>query len=582
MRHHRLSFLFVFFLITIAWSTPRYTILLSSDLVGTEWENVADSLATKHNATIINYNGYELNSALPSLQANPPHYLAIVASPEHISSFPPGSVSYPPQSINPSAATDKGGKAFIMNINTLSREIDSDPYGDVIWGVITGYDTEDAMKMVRHSDPVTLNHILHKSDNTAYMNYFPDGDTWSLDVSPYTISSRRNGSSITTSTPGPDDPTEAIVDTLNTNQIDLLITTGHGNINLWQLHYPEDYPEGYIYALPTNNGYNGELIGWNPYSSLVKYINSTNPKAHFAIGNCLTARIDDAANNGSFALSSLRSNNVLQYVGFVEETWFGFQANIMREFFLYSYGRHDFAHSFFLGNQALLNELNEGAYTGTTLSGLQYDRDILAFYGDPAIRFAGHTDTAGYSTRIYEQTLEVRPGDTKDTIVLEAILNRDRSATNPVYYQHPSAVFPVELKNPSLLSTNAPNQIVTDDFIMLFIHSGSTGDVFQLTVLADHDDNIVQTLPLSNTYKKMENTSLAINGTQVSYTLSKDESLTFKIITPQGKTLAWKSTHQQAGEYLMEWNTLNTLKSGSYIILMETQDSQQKVNIRVP
>jgi len=36
----------------------------------------------------------------------------------------------------------------------------------------------------------------------------------------------------------PTDRTKFLIDLLNTNEFDMFITSGHGNVDMWQLHYP--------------------------------------------------------------------------------------------------------------------------------------------------------------------------------------------------------------------------------------------------------------------------------------------------------------------------------------------------------
>ena len=56
-------------------------------------------------------------------------------------------------------------------------------------------------------------------------------------------------------TDGPTDGTPSLVSSLNDNDVDMMVTSGHASEYNWQLHYPTPSPEGYFRAS------NGQLYG---------------------------------------------------------------------------------------------------------------------------------------------------------------------------------------------------------------------------------------------------------------------------------------------------------------------------------
>lgn len=123
------------------------------------------------------------------------------------------------------------------------------------------------------------------------------------------------------------------------------------------------------------------------------------------------------------ALGWMHSANVVQMIGYVEPTWFGYGGWGVHKYFVNNPGSMTFAEAFFANQQSLLHQLH-GKYShhmGSTLddhrsvyekcfntsssaqkdisrdcSGLIYDRDNVAFYGDPAWRAQLEVNTDVY------------------------------------------------------------------------------------------------------------------------------------------------------------------------------------------
>ena len=96
------------------------------------WAEVANALAEKHDAEIVTF-ATAPREALEQIKEAYPRYVAIVDTPENI------------------------GRDYVIDLHMMCREVDDDIYGDFMWGIITGYDAEAAMRMVKNStEPLVI------------------------------------------------------------------------------------------------------------------------------------------------------------------------------------------------------------------------------------------------------------------------------------------------------------------------------------------------------------------------------------------------------------------------------------------
>ena len=109
----------------------------------------------------------------------------------------------------------------------------------------------------------------------------------------------------------------------------------------------------------------------------------------------------------SMAAAFLKSAGVRQMMGYVEVTWYGYMGWGCLDYFVEQPGRYTFNQAFFANHHALIHRL-ETCFPGSNergdqprsvrqtplaqklglgrqdVKGLLFDRDIVAFYGDPA------------------------------------------------------------------------------------------------------------------------------------------------------------------------------------------------------
>ena len=187
---------------------------------------------------------------------------------------------------------------------------------------------------------------------------------------------------------------------LNQGKPDLFVTSGHATERDLQLGY--SYRNG-VFRCKDGSLFGADLTGKR------HFVKSPNPKVYMPIGNCLMGHLDGP---DSMAAAFLESAGVHQMMGYVEVTWYGYMGWGCLDYFIEQPGRYTFTEAFFANHHALIHRLEtcfpEVARTtpgnrtpsrsaakpsaqarklglGTNdARGLLFDRDIVAFYGDPA------------------------------------------------------------------------------------------------------------------------------------------------------------------------------------------------------
>jgi zinc protease len=179
---------------------------------------------------------------------------------------------------------------------------------------------------------------------------------------------------------GPADTTRALVEALNGYKAQLFVTSGHATERDWQI--------GYRYRNGQFRCKDGQLLGLDTKGRRFP-VQSDNPKVYLPVGNCLMGHVDGPQ---AMALAFMKSAGVHQMAGYTVTTWYGYAGWGMLDYFVEQPGRFTLAEAFFANQQALLHKLQTerpqdarmDPKPGTSRNGLLHDRDVLAFYGDPA------------------------------------------------------------------------------------------------------------------------------------------------------------------------------------------------------
>jgi len=403
-------------------STGSYAVVVSgATRADTEWKQVVDALVAKHKATTIVYqNGVE--ESLPSLSKQHPRYTCFVS--------------------RPSEAT----RQFVANVHRLTRKLDDDPYTDTLWGILTGFDAKCALRVAKHDQPLTVRKVA--SGTEIAMDMVEEG-VWYCELKKNRMVRKRSGGK-PVEEKGPNDTTKALVDTLNEYHADLFVTSGHATERDWQI--------GFAYRNGSFRSKAGKLVGHDTHGK-THPINSTNPKVYLPIGNCLMGHVDGP---DAMALAWMNSAGVYQMIGYTVPTWFGYAGWGCLDYFVEQPGRYTFIEAFLANHHALIHRLENGV---GSQRGLQFDRDVLAFYGDPAwaVRMAD-------GPRAFEQELNVDDG----IYTFKICGNRGEDSFKPINANgsqrgwRPIVEFlPFRLKDIEIVDDGGLDPVITDDFILI-------------------------------------------------------------------------------------------------------------------
>ncbi|MBE3070332.1 MAG: hypothetical protein IMZ66_08860, partial [Planctomycetes bacterium] len=294
--------------------TGSYAVVVSADTYADRaWLGVVQALQKKHNAWVIVYAGgvADTRAALAEVA---PRYACFVARPE------------------------EAGGAFVMAVHRLTRALDDDPYTDCLWGILTGYEAADALRIAEMKEPLVVRRGA--AGTGINLGLFDEG-VWYDEGAKGVYWEKKPGGTPEKKT-CPDDTTQALADVFNTFKPDLFMTSGHATTRDWQIGY--NYKNGQFRCE------GGQLYGLDLAGKRWP-IQSPNPKVYLPLGNCLMGLIPD---RDAMALEFMRSGGVRQMVGYTVPTWYGFGGWGIGDYFMDQAGRFTLAEAFFANEQALV------------------------------------------------------------------------------------------------------------------------------------------------------------------------------------------------------------------------------------
>ncbi len=365
-----LAFLIVLCLSSSLLASDYVVVTSSQTYQDVKWKTVVDTLLKKHDATVVTFEETP-KEALPTLRNHFPKFTCFVATPA------------------------EAGRKFVAAVHQLTRELDDDVYTDTRWGILTGYDAANALSIAQHEEPLTIRKVASGTD--VELTSCVEG-MW-YDELQKNRHVRKLPGEQATELKGPDDTTAALVSTLNDYHADLFVASGHATERDWQIGFR--YRNGYFRCR------DGQLYGFDTQQK-EHPVHSDNAKVYMPIGNCLMGHIDSP---DAMAVAWMNSAGVKQMIGYTVPTWFGYGGWGMLDYFVEQPGRYTYQEAFLANHHALLHRLNDPGTPQRDLRGLAYDRDTVAFYGDPAWE-AKMADGPLW----YEQSLEESDGTYTFTI----------------------------------------------------------------------------------------------------------------------------------------------------------------------
>ena len=350
-----------------------YAVCVSRETMEDEaWRAAANALVARHAAALVLYSTGVPEQVLPLLRSIDPQYVGFVARPE------------------------EAGRDFVAALHRLSRQVDDDPYGDFLWGIVTGYDAGDALRIAQGGPPLSVRRVV--GGTGLDLTNFQSGVAF-FETRQGRMRSREPRGEVLDGA-CPPDATAEIVKALNAGDAQLFVTSGHASERDWQIGF--SFKGGQIRCRE------GRLLGIDAGGG-IHPIDSSNPKVYLAPGNCLIGHIPDRE---AIALAWMHSGGVDQFVGYTVSTWHGFMGWTVLHYWVESQQGMTLAEAFFAASQANVAELQTRfpKTAGVTINefgiesdpflldslaerygitdqenlGLLWDRDTLAFYGDPA------------------------------------------------------------------------------------------------------------------------------------------------------------------------------------------------------
>jgi zinc protease len=418
-----------------------------------QWKAVVDALVAKHGAKVVVFEK-SVAEALPDLRRQFPRYACFVATPTET------------------------GREFVAAVSRLTRRLDDDPYTDLMWGILTGYDAQCALRIAKYSKPLVVHRVAAATDVELALC---DEGVWYCELTAGRVVRREAGKEPQVSK-GPTDSTQSLVDALNTYHADLFVTSGHASERDWQL--------GYTYRNGTFRCKDGQLFGLDIQGTRLP-IRSDNPKVYLPVGNCLMGHIDGPQ---CMAVAYMNSAGVNQMIGYTVPSWYGYAGWGMLDYFLEQPGRFTMAEAFYANQQALMHRLAtcfpgaeaadargrelpagckpsaQAGALGLNLqdaSGLLYDRDTVAFYGDPAWEARMAPAKAAWEQSLVEKdgryTFEVRP--LRGARSFEPInKNGSQRGGRPIFQLLPQRIAAGSVK---IVEGVELEPLVTDNFLLL-------------------------------------------------------------------------------------------------------------------
>ena len=348
-----------------------YVIVVSEDTFAKdEWKEVVETLGKKYDASVIIYRN-SVTDVVERLADYMPRYTCFVE---------PG---------------DTAGREFVVDVQRMTRKLDSDPYTDTQWAILTGYTSGDALRIVKCSEPLVVDKIFSGTVSVGLDN-FDEGYQFS-EAGPG-ICKRKLADGSVIDHPCPADSTKAIVEALQ-DDVDAIYTSGHGMTTGWQIGY--NYVDGFI------RGDNGQVYGYDSKGKVLNF-STDNTKVYLPVGNCLVGLLPK---RDCYATAMMHSAGVNQMFGYTVVTFYGYMGWGINTYFSDMRGEYSLSESFYANQQSLLYEIGvrfpdllnmefdgydyEKLY-GEVVKlypndmkdafGMLWDRDAIGFYGDPAWR----------------------------------------------------------------------------------------------------------------------------------------------------------------------------------------------------
>ena len=335
----------------------------------TDWMGVANALAKKHQAKIVRYDGREgLPRLVMELRKIRPKYVCFVAPAESV------------------------GREFVAIAMQALRFLDNDPYGDAIWGIVTGYSAADALKTVSAPKAREIKSFASSMGGPNILDGWDSGFASDERTADNFWVKRPGGANEKVPTDG--NIAKALADAFNSIPVDYFVTSGHARERNWQIIYNQN--KGSLVHTKEAG-----LRFLEPGGKIAYDLTNATLRVYIGAGNCLIGHVDARA---CMATAWMRAAGVEQFAGYTVPSWYGFMGWGVKG--LFEEGRYSLPEAHYLENQRLL-WAQKRAHPASEDKGLAWDRDTFAFYGDPAQRIMFPKDRSPYTVSVKGDRVEV-------------------------------------------------------------------------------------------------------------------------------------------------------------------------------
>ena len=453
-------------------ANPEYVVIASESVNQNEaWREVVNKLATKHDAEVLLFAESPCETK-ERLQKNKPRYVAVVDMPENI------------------------GRDYGIEFHHTSRDIDSDIYADFMWGIITGYDAEAAMRMVDNStEPLVVKDAVATIMELNSAKWF-DNYAWIDDHTKGLWGEKRGfDGEIRTGMVAPEEVLPKFTELYAEYDPDLIVTAAHATQQ--NLEMP--------YSLGNLKPRNGKLYAKDRFTGAEWDLKESGKRrVYTAVGNCLIGDMNNTKE--SMAAAWMNGSNAATMVGYVVTTWHGRNGWGALKYWVSNPERYTLAEAVYINQQDLVHQHNEwtpallkerydfcdefmeelttaagrvSEVTGREVDldnaqdwdmiGFWHDRDVLVYYGDPKwevrLQSAGEQD--------YTVTSERKGKRYIVTITTGKDFSMEKMRGDKFKQEHVldlpfSYIFPERLKSPRLMGDKWGKAVVDENFMLLY------------------------------------------------------------------------------------------------------------------
>ena len=146
-----------------------------------DWSKVVDELVVKHHAEVLTYNQH-IDETLSELQQIFPRCICFVAT------------------------SAEATRQMVADVHRLSRKLDDDPFPDLLWGILTGYDATNALAIAKKREPLVIRRVA--SGTELAMDRVAEG-VWYCELEKNRMV-RKTSDGDAEQEKGPDDTTKAL------------------------------------------------------------------------------------------------------------------------------------------------------------------------------------------------------------------------------------------------------------------------------------------------------------------------------------------------------------------------------------